>query len=260
MVPYLIFTVLFKLFRYVLTGKFTIDMMFLKPETALWFLLALFFMKISLPIVDRFRYPLLTVTAVAVFSGFLNIDSNLLALARFFGYFPIFLLGFNYESYRDSFAERYPKVYGFYEKYFIVFFALTIIVSLIAISRINTPRICFTSAYEGKIAVEMIKCIIVLVLLFLLIPMISRAMTNRETFLTKFGKNSMAVYMLHVFILIALNHYTRTYIIMNSTVTAIVGVVMSFAVTFILSRDIVTKYLNILTDSVANLILKTENV
>lgn len=260
MVPYLIFTVLFKLFRYVLTGKFTIDMMFLKPETALWFLLALFFMKISLPIVDRFRYPLLTVTAVAVLSGFLNIDSNLLALARFFGYFPIFLLGFYYESYRDSFAERYPKVYGFYEKYFIVFFAVTIIVSLIAISRINTPRICFTSAYEGKIAVEMIKCIIILVLLFLLIPMISRAMTNRETFLTKFGKNSMAVYMLHVFILIALNHYTRTYIIMNPTVTAIVGVVMSFAVTFILSRDIVTKYLNILTDSVANLILKTENV
>lgn len=255
-VPYFIFTILFKLFKYILTGNISLDMIFLKPEAALWFLLALFFMKISLPIVDKFRYPILTVSAFAVFSGFLNIDSNLLALTRFFGYFPIFLLGFYYESYRDKFADLYPKLYGFYEKYFIVFFALAIIVCLVAISYISTPRICFTSGYEGNITLELIKCVVVLVMLFVIIPMISRAMTNKENFLTKFGKNSMAVYMLHVFILIVITNYSRSYIIMNSSVTIVAGVLIAFAVTFVLSRDIVTKYLNKLTDSVANLILK----
>lgn len=258
LVPYLIFTVFFKLFRYLLTGKASISMLFINTETGLWFLLALFIMKLILPMVEKFRYPILTSFIFALFFGFLDVDHNLLGLTRGVAYFPIFLVGFYYESLKEKFIRTLPKVSGFFEKHYIVLFVLTLAVTILIINGLDFRHMLFNSQYKGNLLYEMIKRAIVIFVEIIFVLMLNRAMTNRYTFLTKMGINSMAVYLLHLFVLILKQNSPRLYIA-NDVITMIINVILIFALTFVLSRDPVTKYLNRFTDYVAGLILKPES-
>ena len=91
--PYIIFCTITKLFNFVVFGKFNLGLIFFESEFALWFLIALFFMKMALPIVDKFRYPIITALICALLVGFVDISPNYLGLTRGFSYFPIFLVG-----------------------------------------------------------------------------------------------------------------------------------------------------------------------
>ena len=98
-VPYLIFCVLLELFKFAYLGSMNWKMIIIHSGMALWFLVALFIMKMILPIVDKFRYPILTTLAFALLFGLYDINPYLLGLTRAFAYLPIFLLGFYYNSY-----------------------------------------------------------------------------------------------------------------------------------------------------------------
>lgn len=255
LVPYLIFTILFNLSEFMMTGKFSPDLLFIQTESGLWFLLVLFFMKLGLPIAEKFRYPILSFCFAALFFGIIDVKSSFLGLTRLFGYFPVFLLGFYYETLKEKFIRVLPKIYDLCNRHFRVIFALSIIAALLVISNMDYELIGFTRPYGGNILYEIIKRAAVIAVMFSMVLIISRAMTDNHTFLTKFGKNSMAVYLLHLFILVFIRDL-QSYYIINDAVTMLVSLIGVFAITFVLSRDPVTKYLNMFTDFISDLILK----
>lgn len=99
-----------------------------------------------------------------------------------------------------------------------------------------------------------VKRLIVLCCEMSLIIVLNRIMTNRNCFLTQFGRNSMAVYILHPFIFYFFKPIWPG-IFTDPTISGVATLALSFITTVILSRDVVTKYLNKFTDGVHDLIV-----
>ena len=256
MVPYIIFCILIELFRYVYTGSMNWNMIVLQSSMALWFLIALFIMKLILPIWDKFRFPIITALAVALIFGIYDIHPNILGLTRMFAYLPVFLVGFYYNSYKDKIKSVYPKLYNFYDRYFIVIAALIVIISIIITIKHPAWDFVFKKHYAYNNILKLAaKRLIVLCCEIGLVIVLNRIMTNKECFLTKFGRNSMSVYVLHPFIYYFFKPIWPG-IFTNPTISLISTLALGLIVTVVLSRDVVTKYLNKFTDGVYNLIVK----
>jgi len=85
-------------------------------------------------------------------------------------------------------------------------------------------------------------------------------MTNKKCFLTTFGRNSMAIYVLHHYFTVEIKKiYVSTPFIINNTIISIIIVYGSaFVLAYILSRDFVTKYLNKFIDGIYNIFAKPD--
>lgn len=254
LVPYFIFSILMEVYRFALGGTFHWDMIFIHPALSLWFLMALFIMKLILPVMDKFRYPILTSIGIALFFGIYHFQTDILGLSRTFGYLPVFLAGFYYNSYKDKLKTDFPKIYNFNDKHFYFIALLIIVISIAAV--IHKPyldvtyKIPYSYSHMFKDTIErfvVICCKIGVVLIF------NRLMFNAECFLTAFGRNSMAVYLVHPFIYPLKQIWPKS----SPTVSLIATLALAFIITFIFSRDVVTKYLNKFTDGVYNIITKS---
>ena len=256
-VPYLIFCIIVKVFQWLVIGnKLSLNGLFFKSSACLWFLIALFIMKMMLPVFNRFRYPIITSIICCLFMGFIHIDSNLLGLTRCFGYFPLFLVGFYYKETKNNITTQYTKIVNFFNKHYKIISIIVIICAVIICYKFQIRMFRFKEPYSGNLLYEMIKRLIVIGVEIGVVMVFDKFMTNRKCFLTKFGKNSLAVYLLHIYIYLCLKEIMPKSFASNLPIYLVVTFALAFIVTFILSRDVVTKYLNKFTDGIYNLIAK----
>lgn len=262
LIPFIIFSIITKLFKVFIIGDpFTTKNMFVSTDFALWFLVALFFMKMALPIVDKFKYPMLTSIICALIIGFLQIHSQYLGVTRFVGYFPIFLLGFYYKDYKEILENKYSDLTNFFKKHSLVMSLLAVAFILIVSFSIDSiGAYLFKTPFKGNLLFELIKRVLVITAMFLVVLLFNRYMTNRQCFLTKFGINSMAVYLLHIYLHLYLKPIFKGYFADDKIIFLPFVLILSFVITFVLSRDFVTKYLNKFTDSFYNLIVKSSEI
>ncbi len=252
-VPYIVFCILWKLFLYLVAG-WTGGVLFLKPGRALWFLFALFVMKMSLSIMDRFRYPILISLIGALLIGMINIPGDILAITRIFVYMPVFLIGFYYNDLTEKFNLN---VIWNNKKLLYVLFILVMIACCIAAYFIPSRVILLQHPYHKHFAIKMFYRFIIIIIGILFVLVLNNIMPDKEMIITKFGRNSMAVYLLHLYLL----RYIKPVISANfdkDLLGAIVVLSTMFIVTFILSRDFITKYLNKFLDSICNIFIKSE--
>lgn len=251
MVPFIIFCILYWLF-----AKFVLLMnpktLFIYPGFGLWFLISLFFMKMILPIVDKLKYPVLISMVAAILSGF--VDCSVLGLSRTFCFLPVFLIGFYYKEYAPllsgySFLNRKSTA--------ILIIILTAISILCAAKIFPFRVIYFKHHYYSPILFDMIGRIIVILLGMIVALILNQIMTNRNIILTKFGKNSMSVYILHLFTVILFQEIMKAFYPNHELMSMAIVILMTFIVVFITSRDIVAQTLNGFTDAVFDLFFKS---
>ena len=256
MIPFILFCILYWLFqKYLLLGH--PKTLFIYPGYGLWFLISLFFMKMLLPIMDKLRYPVLTSFIIAICIGF--ISCNFLGISRTFVYLPIFLIGFYYNDYVAGFSQRFKSAYSFLskKKVILILAILTFLAVLISANIYTINLICLKYPYHGFDLFEIFSRVIVLSLGIISTLLLNQLMTNNEIFLTKYGKNSMSVYIFHLFLIKILLDILRPYYPAHHTITIISVFVISFIIVHILSRDIVTAFLNKVVDGIFNLFFKS---
>ncbi len=253
-IPYIIFTILWELFNFFAFGDKIGSTIFIKPGFGLWFLISLFTMKLMLPIADRFRYPILISFIFAVLIGL--IDCNILGISRTFVYFPIFLIGF----YLKQNKIEIPKV-DFLSKIFknnhililigIISITLTVFLAL----NLKFATITMKNAYGDSLIIEMIIRVILLILITSNTLIAYKFMTNSKNILTKFGINSLVVYLLHLFIYKILDVNCKSYFAHHNKLFFIFLFAMTFIIVFILSRDIFTNIYNKIFNKTYELLL-----
>ena len=255
LMPYILFTIIYWIL-YLPFGRPS-PMIFIYPSYALWFLLALFFMKIILPIVVRFRYPLLLSLGFALLFGFAY-SGDILALSRTFVFFPVFLIGFNFKHYKNILKskERLNEIIN--DKYFIMIISIIVLASSILLAyHLPLSIIMMKEHYASPYLLNMIIRLIIILLGIVITLILNRFMTNKECFLTKWGRNSMAIYMFHIFFIVILKKFTLAFFYQQGE---IVGLAFTFAVSILivwaLSQDIVSELFNRLLDAFSNLILR----
>ena len=207
LIPYIVFCTITHIFNFIVFGKTNVNTIYLMSSFALWFILALFFMKMSLPVVDKLRYPLIISIICALIVGNIKVSSNFLGLTRCLAYFPIFLVGFYYKQYREKFELLLPKIKNFIDNHTLLIFITLCILTLPVIIKFNLRVFSFQQKYNGNISFEIIKRFITIMFEIAWVLMLNKIMTNKNCFLTKFGRNSMSVYLLHCYIALLIQPY-----------------------------------------------------
>lgn len=255
LIPYIIFCIIYALYKFYFYGE-TPDTLFIYPGRALWFLISLFTMKMMLPIIDKFRYPLIFAFAIAILSGFLNLD--VLSLSRTFCYLPAFLVGFYYNDYINNISSNHNEFYQILSKKssLIIIIAFTLISLVVLSYYLPFKMINLNHMYEAFFKFNMLMRFIIISIGIVFTLIMNRIMVNGENFLTKFGRNSMSVYVLHIFTILPLWRVFHYFNDINPIFAAVSLLVLTFLVVYILSRDIVAENLNRFTDGVSDLICR----
>lgn len=267
LIPYILFCIIYKLFLHFIIGKHS-GIIFIFPAYALWFLISLFTMKIFLPILNKLKYPVLTTIVLALLIGFVPISPEILGITRTFTFLPIFIVGFKYKEYKNIFDSKYPKLKEIlnHDKISIFLLVISLIICGLVAYSIPIKIIYLKHFYSFKgltsIIKEIIERFIIITIGIVVTLLLNKVMTNKKSILTQIGKNSLAVYILHVYFITSI----KTFIIPNVPILSsseliflIFAFVSTVIIALLLSRELVTKYLNKFTESIFNLIIKVVN-
>ncbi|MFB1081312.1 acyltransferase family protein [Jeotgalibacillus sp. JSM ZJ347] len=227
-VPYLIFQLIYTIYYYFLRDHNNLEIDPLNPQWALWFLVSMFFWSLLLLLfVDvlklKWKAAMVISIALGVLIGFVNDYTSTLSLSRTFVFFPFFLAG-HYLN-RNFFSQLNSKKVR-------VFSALSILLVFISIYFLPdwSSRWLFGShSYEDLgtpvEASPLLRLLIYAVSFGLVIAFFSLAPIIK-TFFTKWGVNTLYVYLFHGFIIqfyresgfgLAVNPYVSLLIIMAAS-------------------------------------------
>lgn len=245
-IPYILFCVIWEIFNVYCLGEHPNSVLFIHPGYMLWFLMSLFFMKMGLPIIDRFKYPLTIAIIGSLLIGF--IDSNILGISRTFCYLPVFILGYKYNDYKEKLISRFRIIEN--NTFAIAIAILSIIVSIVLAAVFNHDIISLKHMYGDEYLMDMLYRGIVIFVSSLNVVVLTRFMTNRKIVFTQMGVNSLTVYLFHPYAIKICKALVRPLLEDHIKITIVFIFVMSFIIAYVLSRDVVTKALNGLLDMI----------
>jgi fucose 4-O-acetylase-like acetyltransferase len=111
LIPFVAFTILYELFHLIIFKRFTGYTSELQPYWILWFLFSLFFWKLFLPVILRFRFPISLSILLAIIAGYFENIGYFLGLSRTIYFFPFFIIGYRLKDTIFSLEKlsQYPK-------------------------------------------------------------------------------------------------------------------------------------------------------
>ena len=206
-------------------------------------------MKMLLPILDKLRYPILISFIMALLIGFFDVE--FLGVSRTFVFLPIFLVGFYYNDLRDKINFRLENRY-----ILLLLLILTLALCVVVAYFVPFYAILLKQPYGNFSISKILIRAVILILGGANVLLLNKLMTNSENVLSKFGRNSMSVYVLHVYIVVLIRPLMKPYFSHHEKLFLIAILAISLAIVYILSRDFVSKGVNKLTDSVFNLVTR----
>ena len=257
LLPYILVTIIYWIV-YLPFGKPS-PAIFIYPTYALWFLMALFLMKMALPILNKLKYPLLFSFFLALCFGFIKYDGDILGLSRTFVFLSAFLIGFYFKDYKLKVKEDYGKIMALLEndKFILVLSAVSFTLSILVAYCLPLNTIMMRYPYESPYLINILIRALIILLGIAITLILNRFMTNRECFLTKWGRNSMAIYIFHIFFVLILKKTTESFLYQQNEIIAVLfTLIVSLIIVWILSSDWISEYFNRITEACANLILK----
>ncbi len=197
-IPYLILNIINYIYKlFVIKEEFYHFQVF-KPSWGLWYLLALFLWKFFLKDLLKLRHLLFFSFVVAVLSGLSGEFDEYIALARTVCFLPFFVLGNYCRSKHIARIRKLPKI-----------LSCIILITVAAISMyasyqgsFNTEILYFRSPYPKDIQIGgMLQRIILYVVALCMLIALINLVTSKRTFLSYLGRNTMSVYILHLFVI-----------------------------------------------------------
>ncbi|WP_150237867.1 acyltransferase family protein [Nocardiopsis quinghaiensis] len=104
-VPYLIFWTIHQAIYTVERGGLPESLSVLQPTYTLWFLVALFLWRLSVPIWQRLRWPVLVAVAISMFAATADLGGTL-SLGRVVSFLPFFVLGLSLRREHFAYLDR----------------------------------------------------------------------------------------------------------------------------------------------------------
>ena len=231
-VPYIIFQLVYSVFYYFLRkDSFQVDIF--DPHWSLWFLLSLFCWNVLLFAFTKMRplFSILLAFAIGLGVGYIDWISNYLSLSRTFVFFPLFLLGYYLKKEHFYFITK-PKA-----KIVSVFTVLIVTIGVIMFPDINEtwflgskPYTHFTDetiyGFFSRVGVYILN-LVMAASFFSFVP-------KKQQFFTKWGRNTLYVYLLHGFFVQTFRESDINQYLYN-TQTIIILTLVSLLLTMLLS-------------------------
>ncbi len=195
---YLVFNGLMQL----LLSNYTDFFYLLSPSYSFWYLIALIVWRVTTPYISKIKMSLPISVLVAIMIGFWGDVDNTFAMSRILSFYPFFLAGnLVPESFTEKMKNRHPAIMPLGG--IIAFMGLllfSIVYERCEISRDVLIMMSYTDISQITIRIIIFFTATMTILgLLLCIPYKAIPIVN------KWGRNSLAIYLLHLFVIIILN-------------------------------------------------------
>ncbi len=237
-VPYLIFNTLWALVSIPVVGWQNVSL--LTPGWALWYLISMFYWRILLKdlIKIRFIFPISLIIGISMglsaeFGAFLSISRTLFFL-------PFFLGGYYLSE------EKLMKLRNGKKRFSIVMITLTVILA-INISYYNVIPVEFLYGNQSYLEydIPLLQLIFARIFMYIIgfsfVYILINMIHKTKTFFTKVGANTFPIYILHTY-LVCLVYIINSYIPFV-WLKFLISIITSMTITYLLSRNEVTWYL-----------------
>ncbi len=236
--PYIIFQLVYSIFYYFLFNKTNFELDILNPHWSLWFLISLFCWNILLIVFNKFKptYAILAAFGIGLAVGYVDWISNFLSLSRTFVFFPFFLAGYYLNSKHFNIIRSYQTK---------LIAAATIIIISIGIMyfpELNEKWLLGSKPYsqlESVSALGLTKRVLIYAINLIMVGSFFSFVPRRKFFFTKWGKNTLYVYLLHGFIVRTFRGSSMEDYF-NNTQTIFIMIIVTFGLTILLSSKFIT--------------------
>ncbi len=262
MIPYFILVIVLKIIYSIFNIEFK-GVPFIVPQFGLWFLLSLFTMKLMLNITKKLKHPIMISIIMGLLIGFISCQVDYLSFARTFAYMPIFLIGYHYNDNKET-IEKYLKS----ENLNVCLLLLFIIIAAMLAYFLPLDVIKFTVVYNTQInfaLIDLLKRFAVMTTGIVLTLLLNKLMGNKQTILTKIGKNSMVIYISHIILYFPLTimvpKIIQAYPILNNAMGyLLIAIIVTIIIVFIFSNDSISKHYNKMIDWIYELFFKSKDI
>lgn len=228
---YLLFFYAYQLFNAKLFN-YDIKLEFFHPYWHLWYLVALIFWKMSLPLLDKIpkKYHALTVISLFLFGVYIgswSTTNSFFSMQRTLAFYPFFVLGyFKKKSGTFSFNTKIKNRY----KILAIIFLLIFITHLVKRNYFSNTSLFFNSPYYGSTHTSYQRALIY-ILAFSMIYLLSSITIKKELKLIRFiSKNTLSTYLLHAAVVLYFQKHT---LLKNENKSILISFIISVALVLI---------------------------
>jgi len=260
-IPYIVFCTLAAIFLYIFESKLP-GIPYLVPATGLWFLISLFLMKTFLPLFVKIKNVFWILIACALLIGLIPIEIKFLGLLKTIYYLPFFMIGYYFKNSNDYLKSKSKKIKDILlklkniiltnKKLIFIFLILFLVILAFIFSDFPNSFFSFEKGY-AQLKIGTIKGMLLRLLTIfssiIVVILLTYLMPNKQTFLTKVGLNSLAVYVLHFYFTKVLQEFflktdLGSHLFNNPILAILYVVIVTTVVVFITSRNVVSAYMN----------------
>ncbi len=245
LIPFLCFQFLYELFNFLMTGELSNFSINFQAYWILWFLLSLFCWKIMFTIYNTFNrtFAIILVFLLPLLFGFSEFDGNFLSISKTFVFFPFFFIGHFITS------DMISKLK--FRNHILVYSALLFGIFLVFLqfSEINHKWLLGNYSYFelgysdwSAILIRTAFYIVSFSLCFYMLGLMSKS----KTIVTRFGENTIYVFLWHGFIVKILAQTGIMVIIQdyNLLLFVVVTAIISTVSAFLLATNFVKEKTN----------------
>ncbi|MEF9990608.1 MAG: acyltransferase family protein [Romboutsia sp.] len=249
LLPYIVLNIIWSILAYLYTKDTIIPILY--PGWTLWFLLSLFFWRISLKYLIKIKFILPISFILGVLAGFIP-NGSILSISRTFVFLPFFLLGYyaDINKLKDILDRGNIKlsIIG------VIFFVLCILT--LAENNVIDYKFLYGSYSYSELGLSVLQGILYRIILYissiLLSVFICQATTTKKNYFTHMGKSTMYVYTFHIYIVLLVFYILPIWD--KSIFTNWIILLSPLFITYILSRDFFGKAYNYIFNHIARFI------
>ncbi|GIN57473.1 acyltransferase [Lederbergia ruris] len=237
-IPYLIFQAIYSIFYYFQFGKSSLELDLLNPHWSLWFLLSLFCWHLMLLAFNKMKpaYSIGIALTIGLAVGYIDWISSFLSLSRTFVFFPFFLVGYYLKK------EHFQKLTSTQARLMTAIPIMAVIILLVIFPDMNEKWLLGSKPYSQLQNITILGIFTrtgIYALNFIMASCFFAFVPRKRLFFTKWGRNTLYVYLLHGFIVRTFRgSNVENYL--EPMQSLLILVIVSFILTLILSSKLVT--------------------
>ncbi|MDU3349324.1 MAG: acyltransferase family protein [Clostridium sp.] len=236
LIPYIIFNMIWYTAVYIGTRRAMFSVLY--PGWTLWYLLSLFFWRITLKYLIKFKHILLLSFIAGVLVGLIPSIGSILSISRTIVFLPFFLLGY-YTT-----EEHLEKIKSFKSEYAISGILVFLLVAIYIVKNdLFNYKFLYNSYSYNALEVSLFEGTIFRIFLYFGAIIFSICVINlvprKEQFFSKIGKATMNIYVFHIYLVMLVYFFIPKWNI--GLLQNILILISPFIIIFILSRKKINK-------------------
>ncbi len=252
-IPFIIFNTIWMFTQGTAINKIN----FFKPIYVFWYLLSLFFWRVTVKYFDRVKGIVILAFFVGIYCGCIGEAERFFSISRTVSFFPYFILGYKFKKESIEKIRKVPKIYSL--ALIIAAFAVTVFLSISETmpvkmyELIQSYKATNLDNLHGMILRGTIY-IIATIIIFALVNL----MPDKEFPVTIYGQRTLCIYVLSSFVIIPIHRLmTNVGITIEEMPIQIIVALGITAMTFIITGNkYVNKGYNTLMEKISSYLIK----